>query len=220
MADSMMQVSRLGSWNAVRVRMEASTARPASRPPVTWTPDAYRPMPGGTPRPGRPAPRSPDGPTIAHVPSPVPQPVAPKPVAPAAPASAIDSLRLRAGQTLQLAAGTTVKGFEVTGTAKVVSVSGKHVELRMQGNAGGMMAFDVKFRAEVKPDGSLRLDANMLEGGRPTQNLLGQNAQILSSKSGVVQLRTEDGKSARLASLGNGGLAVQVDDISLKLQTA
>lgn len=134
------------------------------------------------------------------------------------PAGPLDGFKLAPGSTFAIAPGTTVKGYAVTGTARVVAVGGDHVEMRMKGAAaGGMVNFDVRFRAAKQADGSIKLQAEMQDpAGGPARSLLDQKAQVLRSAPGDLRLRAADGKHARLAAAGPG-LSIQVDDLDLKL---
>ncbi len=142
-----------------------------------------------------------------------PAAIAPKP----RPVGPLDGFKLKAGSTFAIAPGTTVRGYPVTGTARVVSVDGKHVEMRVQGTAGGIVGFDVRFRAATQADGTLKLTADLKDAnGGPARSLLAQQARIVQATPGDLRLRAADGKNARLVAAGQG-LRIQVEDLNLNL---
>lgn len=147
----------------------------------------------------------------------------PAPAAPAAlpkpkPAGPLAGFKLKPGSTFAIAPGTTVKGYPVTGTAKVVAVSGDKIEMRMQGAAaGGFVNFDVRFKAAAQPDGSVKLVADMLDPqGGPGQRLLDQQAKVVKAADGDLRLRVADGKQARLMAVGPS-LRIQVAEMDVNL---
>jgi len=209
-----MRISTLGAFQDVRRRTALARVAPAARP----TADSYVPAARPAAPPLRPAapPLRPATPAARPVTAPVHAAAPPAPIRPASlprPAGALDGFGLKVGSTYAIAPGTTVKGQAVTGTARVVAVGPDHVELRMKGAAaGGLVNFDVRFKAAKQPSGAIKLTAHM-DGG---QVLLDQQARILKQAAGDLQMRTADGKQARLA-VASRGLNIQVNDMNLQL---
>ena len=197
-------------------------AFPMSVPPAPLpTPLPQAPLPVAPPLPAPPPVIPPAQTTPAPTPpSPTPPPVIPAPSQPTTARPGLLQLSgLPAGTRLRLAPGTSVKGFDVSGTAAIRESSPQVLDLIAKGSAMfGFVRRTYGLRAEAQPDGSMKIALNEIgRDGKAKKSVFSGNLKVLDSRPGSLKLRDPDGKAGSITQGADGSLAIQHPEGTIKL---
>jgi hypothetical protein len=215
------------SWGAV----PAGPTMPAPG----WPPASVVPMNVPPPVPLPPVPMAPP-PVVPPLPAPppvitaVPLPPLPGSVTPApgatAPGTAQPALLqlsgLPAGTRLRLAPGTSVKGFDVSGTAAVRESSPQVLDLIAKGSAlFGFVRRTYGLRAEAQPDGTMKIALNEIgRNGKPKKSVFSGKLKVLDSRPGSLKLEDPNGKAGSITQGPDGSLTVQHPEGTIRFLVA
>ncbi|MEB3328070.1 MAG: hypothetical protein VKQ33_02425 [Candidatus Sericytochromatia bacterium] len=194
-------------------------ARPMAFPP---------PVPATPPPPPAVAPPLPAPPPILTPPPSPPPVLTPPPAAPPTPGVPLQPTAapallqfsgLPAGTRLRLAPGTSVRGFDVSGTAAVRESSPQVLDLIAKGSAlFGFVRRTYALRAEAQADGTMKIDLTEVgKRGKPKQSVFSGNLQVLEAGPGSLTLRDPEGKPGAITQGPDGSLTIQHPEGTIRL---
>ncbi|MEB3221306.1 MAG: hypothetical protein VKS61_04710 [Candidatus Sericytochromatia bacterium] len=194
---------------------------PLPQAPLPVAPPLPAPPPVAPPLPAPPPVIPPAQTTPAPTPpSPTPPPVIPAPSQPTTARPGLLQLSgLPAGTRLRLAPGTSVKGFDVSGTAAIRESSPQVLDLIAKGSAlFGLVRRTYGLRAEAQPDGRMKIALNEIgSDGRAKKSVFSGNLKVLDSRPGSLTLRDPDGKAGSITQGADGSLTIQHPEGTIKL---
>lgn len=176
------------------------------------------PVPAPPPRPSvaQPAPALPAPPPV--IPSAVPTPTPSAPAAQPAPPS-LPFQGLVKGTRMMLAPGTSVMGFDVSGTAAVRESSPQVLDMVAKGSAMfGMVRRTYALRVEMVSASEVNISLHEIgRNGKPKKKVFAGNLAVLKSQPGVLTLKDPDGKPGSIRQAADGSLTIQHPQGTVKL---
>ena len=142
---------------------------------------------------------------------PVPPPVVPGPQPNPVSPDALSFRGLVKGTRLMLAPGTTLRGFDVTGTAAVKNASPQALEMVVKGAAMfGMVRRTYGLRIEMLSGDRVSISLNQIgRNGKAKKQVYSGNLAVISRGSGEITLKGPDGRPASIRQGGDGSLTIQ-----------
>lgn len=171
--------------------------------PVPMAPPPLPIPPVAQPLPPLPAP-PPVLPPVVPAPAPVAPVVQPTP-------TGLPFNGLVAGTRMMLAPGTSVMGFDVSGTAAVRESSPQVLDMVAKGAAMfGLLRRTYALRVEMLPGNKVRVGLHEIgRNGKPQKKVFAGKLDVIESRPGMLTIKDPEGKPGSILQARDGSLTVQ-----------